>query len=264
MIQISVQKLVPSLAFLIFLTFSISGYSQIGQKEYVNQQMQKGIMQLKDGDYVAANETFREVLKINAVLPTDLSYYFAKTLYELNQLSDSKNFIDKYLNITGKTGRFYNEALALDKQLKLKANGIETCHRCNIYGKRYVTCHNCLGDSTITETCYYCLGDSISSCQKCYGSGVLYSRGSFNEVLYATCDRCDGHGHHTCSVCEGTRVLDNTCPVCFGTGVEASDLTCDHTDVDENHHHFGELKKYENLLKSNAKSDFPIPIGLPK
>ena len=51
----------------------------------VEELMELAIAQMNDGDYEAANITFRKILKLNTVLPDDLSYLFAETLYMVNQ-----------------------------------------------------------------------------------------------------------------------------------------------------------------------------------
>ena len=59
----------------------------------------KGLM--ADEDYEGANRTFRQLLKSGEVLPDDLAYLFSETLFMLGQYQNSRNFLNKYLEVTG-------------------------------------------------------------------------------------------------------------------------------------------------------------------
>src|SRR5688572_6075621 len=56
--------------------------------------------QMEDGNYQRANLIFRKMLTLKTVLPTEMSYLFAETLYKVGQFENSKNFLEKYLSIT--------------------------------------------------------------------------------------------------------------------------------------------------------------------
>ena len=193
----------------------------------------EGISYFESENYAEANRSFRKTLAINKVLPSDLSYYFAETLYHLGQYQNSKNFIEKYLTLTGYNGDFYNEANNLEDLLNEEFNKILNCPRCNDFGYRLIPCDHCGASGLEISTCYQCKGLGNSLCPKCTGRGVVIYVDSFGQKHYQECDICEGVGYVTCELCGGTKLITRTCSVCFGEKVKASSVICNHTDDQE-------------------------------
>lgn len=190
--------------------------------------MNQAKAEMQADNYEAANRTFRKALATRKILPTDLSYLFAETLYVVHQYQNSLNFVDKYLSLAGQGGNYYNKAIELKQLLQEEFKRIKECEYCNLSGYRYVTCYNCNGKGTTTELCYNCKGSGKTVCPKCMGQGVYITFNSFSGKQYQECDVCMGKGYVVCNVCEGKKELTGTCSVCLGTGKIASSIICNH------------------------------------
>ncbi len=188
----------------------------------------KAKAQMEAGDYEGANRTFRKALATKQVLPTSMSYFFAKTLYVIHQNQNAKNFVEKYLQLAGRSGDYYEEAITLKKLIDDQFEAIKNCEYCNLSGYRYVVCDNCNGLGVTVETCYNCNGNGYVTCPKCLGKGVLITTTPFGELLYTSCDLCDSKGYIVCPVCHGEKELSGRCPVCLGSGKKVSNIICNH------------------------------------
>ena len=220
---------------LMAIPFFILCYTAFGQQfvQYdadVAKHYKEGISQYDAENYKEANRSFRRALATNKVLPTNLSYYFAETLYHLGQYQNSKNFVEKYLGLTGYSGDFYNEASNLSELLIIRFTEIMECHRCNRFGYRLLACDQCEASGYEIAECHQCMGLGNSLCPKCTGGGVNITVDAFGQKLYEECDKCNGIGYIPCELCEGTKIVTRTCLVCFGTKLKASSTICDHKD----------------------------------
>lgn len=190
--------------------------------------MNQAKAQIKAEDYKAANKTFRKALASGKILPTDLSYLFAETLYIIHQYQNSQNFVDKYIELAGQGGNYYDKAIELKGLLSQEFERIKACPYCNLSGYRYISCDNCNAVGTTTEVCYNCKGSGITVCPKCLGQGVYITFNSFSGKQYHSCDICDGKGYVECPVCHGEKLITGTCSVCLGTGKKVSSILCNH------------------------------------
>ena len=227
MIKIGIINLL--LAFLISAPLVTSG--QMNTDFEVQKRTEEAHELMKSGHFELAYNSFRKILSSGKVLPTNLTYYFAETLYHIGQYQNSQNFIDKYLKITGKGGDYFNEATALSKLLDDEFIRISSCKLCDASGYRLVPCTYCNGTKSVIETCNVCNGTGFVTCKKCDGEGVLIVIDVFGEKKYQTCDKCHGKGYHICETCLGTKLIELTCPVCLGSGFEKSEIICDHQDL---------------------------------
>ena len=190
--------------------------------------VEKAKSQMDAGDYEGANRTFRKALATKKVLPTSMSYFFAKTLYVIHQNQNAKNFVEKYLQLAGRGGDYYDDAVRLRQLIDQQFEAIKNCEYCNLSGYRYVECDNCNGLGVTVDTCYNCNGNGHIMCPKCLGKGVLITTNSFGELIYSSCDLCDSKGYIVCPVCHGEKELSGRCNVCLGTGKKVSNIICNH------------------------------------
>jgi len=220
-----------------FLVFNLSALNLHAQSESSEELTQKYLEEGKalnaEGKYREANGKFRQILAFNEAIPTEMCYHFAETLYAIGQYQNSKNFIEKYFDLTGDTGDNYREVKKLETMVDEKLVATRECHRCNVTGYRFYPCNTCQQTGEIEDTCYYCNGHGIASCAKCKGDGVLISAKALGGNDYHTCDRCDGEGIETCPICNGDKVLTSVCPTCRGFTFETSSELCDHQDHPE-------------------------------
>lgn len=225
-----------TISIVLVLICSSSAWSQVEvpQKIIYDQEvvdlMNKAKDEMKAENYIGANKTFRKALATRKILHTDLSYLFAETLYVIHQYQNSLNFVDKYIDLAGQGGDFYEKAIELKELLHSEFDKIKECEYCNLSGYRYVVCDNCGGIGQTTETCYNCKGNGATICPKCMGEGVYITFNSFSGKQYHACDICDGKGYSTCSICNGDKILSGICSVCLGTKQKVSSILCDHID----------------------------------
>ena len=225
------------------LSVSSSAWAQVGipQKIIYDQEvvdlMNKAKAEMKAENYEAANKTFRKALATQKILPTDLSYLFAETLYIIHQYQNSLNFVEKYIDLAGQGGNYYDKAIELKDLLNAEFNKIKECQFCNLSGYRYIECDNCHGVGQTSETCYNCKGSGATVCPKCMGEGVYITFNSFSGKQYHSCEICEGKGYSTCYICEGQKIISGACSVCLGTKQKVSSLLCDHFEQEQDHDH---------------------------
>ena len=219
--------------FLLLFSLSVLGLQAQAQNDSnispgMNQRLNYAKELMAQEKYQEANAVFREMLNSGQVLPDDLAYLFAETLYMLGQYQNSRNFLIKYLQVAGKNGNYYKQATELDALLEEKLHENEYCAFCNHEGYRFITCTHCEGSGQVIDHCSHCKGSKIINCQTCYGEGVQIYTDNFGKRKYKTCPTCKGNGTHDCPVCLGVGEVERYCPVCSGTGKEASAIVCDH------------------------------------
>ncbi len=224
-------SILPRTIILLLVSISV-GYFDISAQQkpdkLVEDMMETAVSQMNDGDYESANLTFRKILKLNKVLPDDLSYLFAETLYMVHQIHNSRNFLDKYIRLVGSNGRYYSQAMDLRHFLDDEYELILMCKLCDNKGYRLITCDTCEGKGKITNTCYSCRGVGITRCGTCTGEGVTTSFNAFGALQYQTCHNCEGKAKVICKQCEGKKVLSDSCPACNGTQKKPGKEICEH------------------------------------
>lgn len=218
------------------LTFNLLVAQQTTDNQ-VDELMEVAIEQMNDGNYEEANLTFRQILKLDTVLPDDLSYLFAETLYMVNQVYNSRSFLDKYIRLAGSNGQYYSQALDLKHFLDDEYELILVCKLCDNRGYSLVPCDLCEEGGEITNPCFYCRGVGITRCESCKGKGVVSSYTSFGAPQFETCTNCEGKGQAFCKVCEGAKTLSDPCPACLGTHMKASNEICDHETAAAGYRH---------------------------
>ena len=192
--------------------------------------MKQATEQMNQEDYKGANHTFRQILASGKVIPTDMTFLFAHTLYMVDQFQNSQNFLDKYLRLTGRTGRYYRDALELKHVLEKQIEEILSCSLCNSHGYRLQPCTVCHQTGILSNTCSYCKGVGVTRCEVCDGLGVLVTKNPLGEDHYQTCSNCNGKSQVACKVCSGAKVETTKCTICRGTHFEATEVLCDHKD----------------------------------
>ncbi|WP_040496816.1 hypothetical protein [Fulvivirga imtechensis] len=185
---------------LLFTCYSCFSYAQLTQQEKINQQvrnaeqakhaelmriMDQGVELMADGKHEEANTRFKEVLKSAKVVPTDLCFYFGKNSFYLGKYTQSIDWLNKYIQLRGTTGQFYDESIEyLDrsKEAFLVVREGERKEAQNILTTSYdIDC----GPS----------GKVI--CPVCKGKGVIITKGAFGDT-YKACPYSDDHGYLTC------------------------------------------------------------------
>jgi len=218
----------PFLISFLLLNFECS-FAQ-DQKETLNFYYENAQAAMQNGDYESANTQFRKILKLGVKLPSEMPYLFSKTLYEIGQYQNSQSFLDKYFEIMGKAGTYYENAVELEKLLELQLNKSLSCQYCDLSGYRLETCITCNGEKQLLKKCDYCEAKGKVGCTACSGDGVLIQLGAMGNRSYKTCYQCKGEGVNVCPVCEGEKELYTYCPNCLGSGNTSTEAICNHTE----------------------------------
>lgn len=192
--------------------------------------MNSGKAEMESGNYEKANNFFRQIVESNQPIPPEMPYFFAKTLYELGQYDNSSNFVKKYIQINGPNGENYDDAKALEEELKKPLLAIANCNFCNPQGYRTEICPTCDGEKQIAQACTFCKEKGIVGCNRCMGSGLITKKNIFNLIEYHQCDKCTGDGRIDCPICNGTTQEFSDCRTCQGKGELVSQELCNHEE----------------------------------
>jgi hypothetical protein len=144
------------------------------------------------GMYAEADEKYRYVLKNLKSLPSDLTYHFGRNSYLLGNYTQSVDWLNKYIQLKGTGGQFYEDAVSWMKKAEqevLKEREQKTAEATVILSKNYdidcgptgkVTCPVCSGSTVVIKKTY--LGDSYKTCTFCKKLGYLTCQ-DFNKML---------------------------------------------------------------------------------
>ena len=155
------------------------------EKAALDRTLEQGVALMQEEKYDEAEINFKKVLKESRVVPTILTFYFGKNSYYLGKYKQSIDWLNKYLELKGTDGRFYDECTEL---LKL-ANASYLALRQEDQGKA----------AQILASDYQvdCGPTGKVICPVCKGRGVIIEVGPFGNT-YKTCPYSDNHGQLTC------------------------------------------------------------------
>ena len=109
----------------LLITLCLYAFSSAGQdprtQEYLRQEEQRkhsetlrqldsGVYFMDHSEYILADEKFRYVLRNIRSVPSDLTFYFGKNSFFLKEYKQSIDWLNKYIQLKGTTGQFYEEA----------------------------------------------------------------------------------------------------------------------------------------------------------
>lgn len=227
-----------SLLFIFFVCLTLvtqESKAQVRKQDpEVTKLMEQAKKKMAEGDFQQANLVFRKMLKLNTVLPTEMSYLFAETLFKVGQYENSMNFLKKYQQLTDRGSDYYLLSLELEKQLNSQLQIIHDCNLCNRSGYKLIPCTVCNQSGKTIQACTHCRGHGIVTCSVCTGAGVVISTNQFDEKEYRSCEKCASKGYVVCRVCEGKKQTESNCQACHGTGFQTTSELCDHTPQTHN------------------------------
>lgn len=113
-----------------------------------------------------------------------MAYYFGRNSYHLGKYKQSINWLNKYIQLKGTKGRYYEPAIqflqfAEDEYLKIQRKQAKQI------------------EVDLENAEYDCGGLTKMLCPVCHGSGVVIHTGLFGEV-YKTCPYSLGEGYLSC------------------------------------------------------------------
>ena len=168
----------------LLLLSTLNSYGQIASESEYYRRMDLGQKHMIAGDYTAAQTEFLFVLENMEVIPTDLAYLFGRNSFHLASYKQSVNWLNKYLQLKGTKGQYYQEAIQYlqfseDKYMELQRAVKQDQNNALIASK------------------YDCGGLSKMICPVCKGSGVVFKQGLF-DIHYQTCPYSVGEGYLSC------------------------------------------------------------------
>lgn len=167
----------------LFLIFSHS-HAQFVRDSEVFRRMDLGRDLMYAGLYDSAQMQFLFVLENMEKLPSEIAYYFGRNSYHLHKFKQSINWLNKYIQLKGTKGRFYEEAIQYlqrseEEYLRIRRGQIRRL------------------EDELNNANYDCGGLEKMLCPACHGSGVIIIAGTFDRV-YKTCAYSAGEGFLTC------------------------------------------------------------------
>jgi len=138
------------------------------------------------GQYAAADNKFKHVLQNIKSVPSDLTFYFGKNSFYLNNFKQSVDWLNKYIQLKGTSGQFSTEATDLLKKAEaalLVERKAETRNAEDVLSQNFDI---------------DCGPAGKVSCPVCKGDHVIIKKGAFGDE-YRTCQYCDEHGYLTCA-----------------------------------------------------------------
>jgi tetratricopeptide (TPR) repeat protein len=162
----------------------VSTFAQVRTEGQISKQLDYAVDLMEKGQYKAADAEFKIVMKDLDKLPSNIAYYFGRNSYHLQQYKQSINWLNKYIQLTGTKGRYYEESVkylqyAEDAYLDLnRKNRIEMA-------------------TELSSGDYDCGGLPKMICPVCHGNGVIIKKGPFDNI-YQTCPYSLGESFLTC------------------------------------------------------------------
>ena len=145
-----------------------------------------GVEAMEAGEYQKADLYFRKILKEVKVLPDEISYYFGKNSYFLGKNKQSINWLNKYIELEGTKGRFFDDAVNYLKKAEEKYR---------IEREREI---QFILNELASEPELNCQEHDKIICPVCKGEGVIVKVGNFGNQ-YITCPYSDPRGLLTCA-----------------------------------------------------------------
>jgi hypothetical protein len=195
---------------------SLHAQDQVNNDSLARVEFYKALGYMEKGQDSLAERSFRIMFKIPAVLP-DLSVFaFGLNQYHLGKYKQSEAAFQKYKRLS-----------QANDSLKIVADTFLVKIQCHQKGyvESQVPCTSCGSDGVKSVKCNHCKGYGREYCPNCGGTGVVVRQGSMSDS-YTQCERCIGKGVIECSVCKGTTMVNDFCPVCKGKRVITKRVEC--------------------------------------
>ncbi|MFK7951336.1 MAG: hypothetical protein AB8B73_00715 [Ekhidna sp.] len=173
------------LHFILFFFFiSLFTSAQIVRESELLRRMDLGAELMANSKYDSAQVEFQFVLQNIDKVPSELAYYFGRNSFHLQQYKQSINWLNKYIQLKGTKGRFYEPAVqflqyAEDEYIKIQRSQAVKVRE------------------DLENAEYDCGGLEKMLCPVCHGSGVVIRAGLFDNT-YSTCPYSLGEGYLSC------------------------------------------------------------------
>lgn len=182
---LKMKKLIYVITFLILIPLMALARQTPQDLAYQREiEIAAGLMEL--GAFDSADFHLRHVIQNMKVLPTKISFYFGKNSLSLKRYKQSINWLNKYMELAGTTGQFFDESVKLlekaEEEYRLERNQEIEFMVSELHGEKGVKCEG-------TETII---------CPVCKGLGVVIKEKNFGKE-YWPCPFSDARGLLSCS-----------------------------------------------------------------
>lgn len=144
------------------------------------------------GEYKTADIKFLYVLKHIKSVPSDLTYYFGENSYHMGLYRQCIDWLNKYIQLKGTTGKFSDDAVLYMKKAEAELITVrknEAVQAKQILSQDYdidcgsagkVVCPVCTGTTVVVKKNY--LNETYKTCGYCHKLGYL-SCEEYNKLL---------------------------------------------------------------------------------
>lgn len=158
----------------------------------INQQLDSAVELMGIGRYEEADIKYKYVLANIRSVPSDLAYYFGENSYHLGLARQSIDWLNKYIQLKGTKGKFYNDAVEYLKKAEaslITVKSAEAKQATEILSRNYeidcgptgkVVCPICNGSTVVIKKSY--LGETYKTCGYCNQLGYLTCV-EYNQLL---------------------------------------------------------------------------------
>ncbi len=161
------------------------------QRMHDLQYLDLGIQQFDNEQYEEADKSFRQVLETVKVLPAEICYYFGANSYHLGKYKQSINWLNKYIELKGTSGRYFEKSTQyLEKAEEQYRNIAADAREQEVYKPKQEV------DYTVMPK-VDCGPSGMVICPVCKGQTVIIEKTKFGTI-YRPCPYSDEHGMLTC------------------------------------------------------------------
>lgn len=175
-----INLFLPTLFFLVSLASNAQGLPESG----LHRRMDLAVDLMEQGHYEEADGHFMYVIRHLTTLPANLAYYFGKNSHHLSKYKQSINWLNKYIQLKGTEGRYYDDALRYLERSEEKYLSAQQASQAGL-------------EASLEPEEFDCGGMDKMLCPVCKGQGVIVKQGAFDR-LYQTCPYSSGEAYLTC------------------------------------------------------------------
>jgi len=155
------------------------------KKTATSRELDSGVYYMDLGNFKKADEKFQYVLENVKSVPSDLTFFFGKNSYHLQNYKQSIDWLNKYIQLKGTNGQYSSEAVQWLKRSEAE------------FVKEKSTASSNVGAILSVDYDIDCGPSGKVTCPVCKGDHVIVKKGAFGAE-YKTCSYCNEHGLLTC------------------------------------------------------------------
>lgn len=157
--------------------------NEVARQSKLTAQLDSAIFLSDTGEFQAADERFKTLLKSMKSVPSELVYHFGKNSYLLGKYKQSIDWLNKYIQLKGTNGQYSQEAVTWLRKAEadlLQERQSQSQKVALVLSKDYdidcgptgkVTCPVCKGSTVIIKKGY--MEDTYKTCPYCHKNGYL-------------------------------------------------------------------------------------------